>query len=271
MKFEQKEITVGDVKMSYFDEGSPTASPVVFIHGFPFDKSTWMGQLDLLKDEYRVIAYDVRGHGQSDSGTETFTISQFVSDLFLLMDSLEIKKTTLCGLSMGGYIALAASKQEPQRIASLILCDTQCAADTEEAKIKRKDTILAVEANGLKQYATDSLEKLFSKKSLTENRTVVSSIEETILQTPTETITKTLMALANRSETCLSMHAIKVPVLILVGAEDQITPPEAAQKMHKLIPQSELKIIEDAGHLSNLESPEIFNKHLQTFLRSLQP
>lgn len=270
MKFEQKKLTVGDVTIGYFDEGSSSTPPVIFIHGFPFNKSSWEHQLDLLKNEYRVVAYDVRGHGHSDSGTQPFSVQQFVTDLFLLMDALDIKKATICGLSMGGYIALAACKQDPQRISSLILCDTQCVADTEEAKIKRNDTILAVQANGLQQYATDSTEKLFSKTSLTDKPKVVSAIEEIILHTPMETITNTLMALAGRSETCSSLHAIKVPVLIVVGADDQITPPEAAQKMHKLIPQSELKILEDAGHLSNLEAPESFNMHLLTFLKSLQ-
>lgn len=243
---------------------------MIFIHGFPFNKSCWESQLDLLKNEFRVVAYDVRGHGHSDSGTQLFSIQQFVTDLFLLMDALDIKKATLCGLSMGGYIALAASKQDPQRISSLVLCDTQCIADTEEGKIKRNDTILAVQANGLQQYAADSTEKLFSKTSIITKPKVVSTIEEIILHTPIETITNTLMALASRSETCSSLHSIKVPVLIVVGADDQITPPETAQKMHKLIPQSKLKILDYAGHLSNLEAPESFNMHLLTFLKSLQ-
>jgi pimeloyl-ACP methyl ester carboxylesterase len=172
---------------------------------------------------------------------------------------------------MGGYIALKAVQQSPDRIAGLILCDTQCTADNEEAKKKRSDTIHEVQTNGLKQYAEDSVEKLFSKTSKAGKKQVVSGIEGTILHTPVETIVNTLMALAGRSETCSSLHLIKVPVLIMVGAEDQVTPPASAQKMHELIPNSELQILEKAGHVSNLEAAEIFNSHLQSFLKTAYP
>ncbi len=271
MKFEQKKIQAGDLTVSYLDEGTQPGVPVIFIHGFPFNKVTWEDQLDLLKDDYRVLAYDVRGHGDSNPGVEQFSIQQFVSDLFLFMDALYIKKAFVCGLSMGGYIALKAIQQDPDRIAGLILCDTQCAADTEEGKKKRSETIQAVQANGLKQYTEDSVEKLFSKTSLAEKKDIVSRIEGAILHTPVETITKTLLALAERAETCSSLHLIKIPVLIMVGEEDQITTPEAARKLHALIAHSELHVLEKAGHVSNLEATEKFNMHLQTFLETASP
>jgi 3-oxoadipate enol-lactonase len=271
MKFEQKKVLAEDVNVSYFDEGTNPGIPIIFIHGFPFNKVMWESQLDLLKDNYRVLAYDVRGHGDSNPGIQQFTLTQFVNDLFLFMDALYIKKAFVCGLSMGGYIALKAIQESPERIAGLILCDTQCTADSEEGKKKRSDTIHAVQENGLKQYAEDSVEKLFSKTSLASKKQTVASIEGTILHTPVETIVNTLMALAGRSETCSSLHLIKVPVLIMVGAEDQITPPEAARKMHQLIPNSELQLLEKAGHVSNLEAPEIFNSHLHAFLKAASP
>jgi 3-oxoadipate enol-lactonase len=271
MKFEQKKVLAEDVNVSYFDEGTNPGVPIIFIHGFPFNKVMWEDQLDLLKDNYRVLAYDVRGHGDSNPGVQQFSILQFVADLFLFMDALYIKKAIVCGLSMGGYIALKAVQENPDRIAGLILCDTQCTADSEEAKKKRSATIEAVQANGLKQYAEDSVERLFSKSSHASKKQVVSGIEGTILHTPVETIVNTLMALAERAETCSSLHLIKVPVLIMVGAEDEITPPEAARKMHQLIPNSELQILEKSGHVSNLEVPEIFNSHLQVFLKEVSP
>jgi len=243
---------------------------LIFIHGFPFNKGTWEAQLDLLKDDYRVLAYDVRGHGNSNAGTQPFSIQQFATDLLLFMDAMYIKKTLLCGLSMGGYISLQAIQQSPHRFSGLILCDTQCAADTEEAKKKRSDTVHAVQTNGLRQYASDSVQKLFSKSSLMDKQEVVSSVEEAILETPVETISNTLMALAGRPESCSSLHRITAPVLILVGAEDQITTPEAAKKMHKLIPHAELKILKNAGHISNLEAPDDFNIQLKKFLKSLE-
>jgi len=270
MRFDEKIITIGGNSITYFDEGKPDAPPVIFIHGFPFNKSMWEYQIEVLKDHYRVIAFDVRGHGNADSGKGEFSIVEFAKDLFLFMDALHLDKTTLCGLSMGGYIALTAMQQKPERITSLILCDTQCAADSEEGRKKRMDTIQAIRENGLTAYASDSVKKLFSPYSLANKKDMVKVIEQTILQTKPQTIIDTLMALAGRKETCSSLPALELPVLILVGKEDQITTPEAAQKMHDLLPNSSLQVIDQAGHLSNLENPESFNHHVNVFLGTLQ-
>jgi pimeloyl-ACP methyl ester carboxylesterase len=257
--------------VSYVDEGKLRATPIIFIHGFPFDKSTWEEQMEALQPDYRVIAYDVRGHGDSNPGMEEFSIQLFTDDLFLFMDALNIEKAILCGLSMGGYIALQAIKQEPLRISGLILADTQCFADTEEAKEKRFKTVDHIRENGLKQYASDSVKKLFSETSLRDKTEIVSAIERTILKTPVDTICNTLIALAGRMETCSALPLITVPVLIFVGAEDKVTTPEAAQKIQELIPGSALRVLEKAGHLSNLEAGDSFNLHLQNFLKSEFP
>jgi pimeloyl-ACP methyl ester carboxylesterase len=269
MKFQHKNIAVEDVNISYFDEGNTSLPVILLIHGFPFSKTIWQNEIELLKENFRVIAYDVRGHGQSDAGTLPFSIQQFANDLLLFISALKLDKVSLCGHSMGGYIALLSITQNPDRFSSLILCNTQCNEDSAEAKMKRADTMLAVQANGLKKYATDSIDMLFSKTAITEYPKAVAFVEEIILSTHLETITQTLLALANRSETCSSLHTITVPVLILVGAEDRLTPPEASLKMKALIPQSDLKILESVGHISNLEAPEEFVHNLKFFLASL--
>ena len=129
------------------------------------------------------------------------------------------------------------------------------------------DTIASIEKKGLTDYAGESIKKLFSETSLATKTEEVSFIEYTILDTSKEAICNTLMALANRKETCSTLYLIEVPVLIIVGKEDQITTPEVAKKMHELIPQSMLQVIDHAGHLSNLENPESFNLYLRTFLK----
>jgi 3-oxoadipate enol-lactonase len=270
MKFTEKKIWAGDVNVCYVDEGKREGVPLIFIHGFPFNRSMWEEQLNLLGKEHRVIAYDVRGHGGSNPGTQEFSVQLFTDDLFHFMDALKIERAILCGLSMGGYIALNAIHQQPSRIASLILCDTQCFADTDEAKEKRMKAIEHIREHGLKQYAKDSVDKLFSKTSLNTKKETVSYIQEIILSTPVETICNTLMALAGRKETCTGASLIRVPVLILVGEEDQVTPPETARKLQEFIPGASLRVLENAGHLSNLENPEIFNLHVQTFLGNVE-
>jgi pimeloyl-ACP methyl ester carboxylesterase len=185
------------------------------------------------------------------------------------MDELKIERAVLIGLSMGGYIALRAIQRQPERIAGLILCDTQCAADSEEGREKRKKTIAFIQKNGLSVYAEESLKNLFAPASFTAKKDQVTFIQDTILKTPASTICLTLQALADRKETCSSLTEIKVPVCILVGKEDKITSPELASKMQVLIKDSTLHIIEGAGHLSNLENPEQFNTHVKNFLAML--
>ncbi|HEY5823927.1 MAG TPA: alpha/beta fold hydrolase [Cyclobacteriaceae bacterium] len=264
MKLTEKKIIVEGNEVSYFDEGKGIT--IVFIHGFPFDKSMWGQQLVLLRDQFRVIAYDVRGHGNTSANSNEFSIPQFTNDLLAFLNQLEIEKVIICGLSMGGYIALHAIESFPDKITGLILSDTQCAADTEEAKGKRMKTIELIRNNGLDQYASDSVKNLFAPSSLENQKDKVDFIKNTILKTVPDNICKALMALANRKEKCSILEKIKVPVLILVGEEDKVTPIAAATKMHELIKGSTLHSIKKAGHLSNLENPEEFNTYLKEFL-----
>ncbi|HRG10202.1 MAG TPA: alpha/beta hydrolase, partial [Cyclobacteriaceae bacterium] len=104
----EKRILVNEVEISYFQTGADDGLPILFIHGFPFNKLMWANQLEALKNKYRCIAYDVRGHGQSQAGEKDFSMDLFGDDLLGLLDALKIKKAVVCGLSMGGYIALNA-------------------------------------------------------------------------------------------------------------------------------------------------------------------
>jgi 3-oxoadipate enol-lactonase len=262
-----KEIEIKGNKVSYYDEGKGE-TPIIFIHGFPFNKSMWNDQVTLLSADHRVIAYDVRGHGGSQAGVEEFTVDQFANDLFLLMDALMIKKAVICGLSMGGYVVLNALTKQRERIAGLILADTQCAADTEEGKDKRRKTIAFIKKNGLKEYAEESMKNLFAPQSFTDKKEQVAFVKTMILHTDADNICKTLEALATRSETCSTLDKVKIPTLILVGKEDKVTPLAAAQKMQELVTDSQLHIIDGAGHMSNLENLTDFTEHVKAFLKT---
>jgi len=261
-----KNIQANGINVSYLEEGTSTSLPLIFIHGFPFNKEMWSTQLTALSSSYRCIAYDVRGHGDSEAGAAQFSIPQFADDLFSFMDALKIDKAIIVGLSMGGYIALHAIEKNAARIAGLLLCDTQCAADTQEGRDKRKKTISFIQKNGLEVYSEESLKNLFAPASFQSKKEEVLFIKNTILDTKPENICLTLQALADRKETCTTLKNIEVPVLILVGKEDKITPPEAAEKMHREIIGAEIGIIDGAGHLSNLENSEGFNERMKSFL-----
>jgi 3-oxoadipate enol-lactonase len=262
-------ITVNDLVVSYNDEGNTGDPVIIFIHGFPFNKSMWDKQMEVLKENYRVIAYDVRGHGNSDAGTKDFSIDLFATDLLNLMDALKIDKAILCGLSMGGYIALNAVENYPDRFDALILSDTTCTADTPEVKEKRMKTIETIKKNGVEKFADESVKNLFAPESFSTKKKEIAAVREMIVNTTEESLCKTLRAFYERKETCTKLQDINVPVLIMVGNVDKITPLAAAQFMNEKIKESLLSIIEHAGHLSNIENPSEFNNQLEEFVSTI--
>lgn len=261
-----KEITINGLLVSYNDVGPSDAPVVMLIHGFPLNKSMWDAQLEALQDEFRVIAYDIRGHGNSQSGTQDFSIELFVNDLLCLVETLGLQKVILCGFSMGGYIALNAVEYYPERFEALILSDTQCNADTKEVREKRIKSMDRILENGVEAYADEMLPKLFAPASFVRHRPEVAAVREMIVNTSSESLCNTLFAMASRKESRSKLMEIGIPTLILVGKEDQLTPPAASELMHGRIRSSKMAIIAQAGHLSNMENPEVFNNHFQAFV-----
>ncbi|MBK6998149.1 MAG: alpha/beta fold hydrolase [Lewinellaceae bacterium] len=259
-------LIVNGLTVSYNDEGPINAPAIIFIHGFPFNKSMWNHQLEALQEQYRVIAYDVRGHGNSEAGDENFSIDLFSHDLLFLIDALDIEKPILCGLSMGGYIALNAIGKFPEHFSGLVLSDTQCIADTPETREKRMKAIESINTNGVEKYAEESIKNLFAVQSFSSKKEEISAIRKMIVETSIQSLSYTLFALSERKGTCSKLQDIKAPVLIMVGKEDKITPPAAAKMMHEKIQGSLLKIMEHSGHLSNLENPSEFNHQLLRFM-----
>jgi len=262
-------LMVNNLVVSYTDQGPEEAPVIIFIHGFPLNKTMWDNQVDALKEDYRVVSYDIRGHGDSEPGNEDFSIKLFVADLLHLMDALKIDKASLCGLSMGGYIALNAIENYSERFDALVLSDTNCIADPPKAKQKRLTTIESIREFGVEKYVNDSIVHLFAPESFTTHKKAISDVKEMILNTSEQSLGKTLMALSQRKATCSKLPEITIPVLFLVGEEDEITPPEASELMHQKIKNSTIHIIPQAGHLSNLENPVEFNKQFKIFFATV--
>jgi len=262
-------LIVNELTVNYTDQGPEDAPTIIFIHGFPLNLSMWANQVEILKDNFRVITYDIRGHGESDAGNEAFSIELFVSDLIGLMDILKIDKASLCGLSMGGYIALNAIENYPDRFEALVLCDTNCMADSPEAKAKRMKSVESIIKNGVNQYADGNVINLFAPESLMSKVEEVTAVKQMIINTSELALCSALLALSSRSETCSKLNEIHVPTLILVGEKDILSPVTNAKFMHENIKNSTLEIIENAGHLSNIENPEKFNQHLKLFFESV--
>ena len=262
-------IAVNDFNLSYDDVGEGSI-PIIFLHGFPFDKTMWQVQLEFLKSSYRLIACDIRGFGKSTDEESPLSMDLFADDLIQFIDNLNIEKAIICGLSMGGYIALNAMKRFPDRFDALILCDTQCIADTAEAKEKRFKAIKDIEEDGVFDFNEGFIKKVFHKDSIENKKELVRDVRNVVFSNSDHVMKQGLLAIAERSETCSILNEINVPTLILCGREDEVTPLVQSEMMHAAVEGSELRVIDNAGHVSNLEQPDEFNKYLLDFLIGIE-
>jgi 3-oxoadipate enol-lactonase len=260
-------VIVNDILLNHVESGHPHGVPVVFIHGFPMNHLMWENQMNALPNDYRIIAYDVRGLGKSDLGNGEISMEAHVDDLKGLLDDLDIQKAIVCGLSMGGYIALNAIQKYPQRFLGLVLCDTKSDADTEQGKQKRYDSIQKIENDGVQSFAEGFLKNVLSEKTLNENKPLVTFLTHKILENNPEGIKAAQRMMAKRPATTDGLKKIKVPTLILVGEKDQVTPLADAESLKSKIANSRLEIIPGAAHFSNIENPEYFNAQIREFLK----
>lgn len=270
MKNPGKDITIhaNGINICYDDSGGE-GIPLIFIHGFPFDKSMWQPQADFFKMKRRVITYDIRGYGKSLSNKDEETISLYADDLVNLLDVLDIPRVIACGLSMGGYILLDAVNRYRERFEGIVLSDTQCIADSPEAREKRHQTIQQIESEGTTNFAEGFIKNIFCADSLEHKKPITEKIKNVILSTKPATIIATLRALAGRIERCSTLEILDIPTLVICGKEDKITPVVQSEFLKNNIPGSTLALIAAAGHMSNLEQPDIFNSHLARFLDTL--
>lgn len=256
---------INDIQMVYTDTGN--GRPVVFIHGYPFNRTLWNEQIAALSDNFRVIAPDLRGFGQSDASNGPATMNQLAQDVAALLDHLGIARARIAGLSMGGYVALAFYKQSASRVRALILADTRATADTEEAKQTREQQAEKALAEGMAGIADAMLPKLLTPETVSKRPEIVKRVRDMMLKTKPEGAAAALRGMAQREDQTNLLPRISVPALILVGAEDAITPVADSEKMYEAIAGSRLVVLENAGHVSNLERTEQFNQELLDFLK----
>jgi len=249
-----------------YDDLGQGEIPVIFLHGFPFDKSCWHPQMAALQQEHRVMAYDIRGFGKSTTSPEIPSISLYADDLIQFMDQLGIAKAIVCGISMGGYIVLNAVNRFPDKFQAIILCDTQCIADSPETKEKRKESIMQVMSGRLNEFTEQFISKVFNLEAGNHDDGLIATVKHIILSTSPETITGALNALKNREETCTSLNDINIPSLIICGDQDKLTPPEKSEELHRKIADSSYYLVPEAGHLSNLDQPFLFNQRIKLFI-----
>ena len=227
----------------------------------------WTEQINALEKQVAYLAFDIRGFGESDLGDRKVSIDLYCEDLFALMDLLKIPKAILCGLSMGGYIALRFRQRFPERVVGMILADTRTGEDSDEAKEKRKKGIDQLRAGGIDEFADNFLKGALSPQTLSQNSGLFASLRASISKNAVEGMCAALAAMANRKDTAIALSSNPISTLLIVGEEDKLTPPAEAEKMAQLHGKAVVEKIPNAGHLSNLEMPKVFNEKLEKFLK----
>ena len=255
--------------LAYDDHGPGPV--VVLLHGFPLNRKTWSAQETSVGSMYRVIAPDLRGHGDSAAPEGVYTMDVMAADVIALLDALQITEpVVLGGLSMGGYVALSLWAHYPQRFRALMLMDTRAAADTPEAARNREELARMVETTGSTKHVVDAMmPKLFSEQTLTRRAALIPRVRAAMEHNSARGVAGTLRGLAQRADRTALLPTITVPTLVLVGAHDAIAPPEESRKLAAAVPGAQLVIIPEAGHLAPLENPEPANDAILGFLSKL--
>jgi len=258
---------INGINIHYHEEGE--GLPLVFLHAFALNQTMWKEQVTALKNHYRCIALDLRGFGHSEVVDEPSLMPQMASDVRELMKALTIDKAVLIGLSMGGYIALAFYRHYPEAVGALVLADTRATADTEEAKANRRRSADKALRQGSTAIADETTPKLLGDTTLTSNPDLVKLVHEIQASNSPAGIAAAQRGMAERADSTDLLATIEVPTLVIVGEEDKLTPLAEAEFIHHGIANSKLVVLENSGHLSNLETPAAFNKALLEFLEAL--
>jgi pimeloyl-ACP methyl ester carboxylesterase len=255
--------------MAYDDSGGDGAAVVLLLHGFPFDRSMWREQAEALGGEFRVVAPDLRGLGETPLGGGDVSIAGMAEDVAALLDELHLERVVLGGLSMGGYVAFEFFRRFPGRVRALVLADTRPQGDTEDGRRAREENARRALTEGMTTIVDSMLPKLLAAGTRERGGEVLERVRAMMLGTSPEGAAAALRAMAARRDQTDLLPSINVPTLIVVGSEDAITPPADAEAMSTKIEGSRLFVVEGAGHLSNVERPDEFNLALVEFLRAL--
>jgi 3-oxoadipate enol-lactonase len=239
--------------------------PVLFVHGFPLSGRLWDPAVALLQDRFELIVPDLRGHGRSGV-SEDVTMARYADDLAALLDVAGAKgPVTVVGHSMGGYIAFELYRRHPERIRALVLVDTRAGTDTEEAAEGRREMARRVLRDGSRVIADALVDRLFAPPTPDALR---ERWHEIMASTPPVGVAAALRAMAERPDSHPMLREIDRPVLVVVGADDAITPPEEARRMHEAVPSSRLEVVPEAGHMTPVEQPERFAEVLRDFVET---
>ena len=240
-------------------EGAPW---LVFSNSLATNLTMWDAQAAYFKSRYRVLRYDQRGHGATDVTPGPYTFDQLVADVIGLFDALSIDKAYFAGVSMGGMTALGLVEQHPDRVLGVAPCDCS-SASTAASKQQWEERIAAARAGGMAAMVDSTLQRWFPSALTPEAPPFIPKVRAMILNTPSEGFMGCCGALADFNYQP-GLASIKRPVLVIVGTKDQML--AGSRAIHADIPGSTIVELEGAGHLSNIDQPDAYNRALEGFL-----
>lgn len=262
------QVEINNFLMAYEENGS--GMPLVMIHGYPLNRKIWDPQLEGLSDAARVIAPDLRGHGESQPTPGPYWMDLLAEDIKQFLDALRIPRPfVLCGLSMGGYVAMAYYRQYSPELAGLIFAATRAKADSPAGKKNRDEAAAKAKQEGVQAVVASMLPKLLSPKTFQNNQELVDRLRDIMQQTSLEAMLGDLMGMKERPDSSLTLQEISLPTLIVYGEDDQVIERDEVESMHAALINSQLVVIPKAGHLLNMEQPDPFNQAVRSYLESI--
>jgi pimeloyl-ACP methyl ester carboxylesterase len=252
--------------LDIFYEDSGAGSPVVLGHSFLCSGKMWREQVPALDAKFRVINPDLRGHGRSGHVTRPFSLYDALSDVIAVLDQLNIQRATWCGLSIGGMVALRAALTCPERVAGLILLDTDAGAETGLHKLKYRAMGAGASVLGLRPFLPPIARLMFGATTRRQNPMLVSEWKRQFASLHVPSLLRCLEALMRRDSLLGRLDQIGVPALVLVGEEDRSLPPPLSRRIHDRLRHSTFGLIPGAGHLSSLEQPAPVTDAITGFL-----
>lgn len=259
-------ISVNGIDINYRLEGPENAPVVTFSHSLSANLGMWDAQAEALRDRYRVLRYDTRGHGGTTPTEGAYTLEQLAEDAAGLLRALGIERTHFVGLSLGGMIGQTLALAHPELLRSLTLCDTSSGYGP-DARAMWEQRIDSARKNGLEANVEPTIDRWFSPGFVTRTPETIESVRQMICSTPLAGYVGCGQAIAELALTD-RIEAISAPTLIIVGEDDPGTPVEMHRIIHDRIADSELVVIPTARHLSNIEAAEEFNAALVRFLNA---
>ena len=238
---------------------SGEGQPILLLHGYPLDSRLWDKLVPLLSMDHLCISPDLRGFGQSDEESKSFSIADLADDCEKILGELQIRRpVVVCGLSMGGYVAMQFAERHATRLASVILTNTRANADDEAGAAARRTVAGVALTEGVAAVVLPMLAKMMSPQTMSHQIRVVELVRSMMLETPASTIAWAQLAMSVREDFRFRMRSWKIPVVCVAGTEDTIAPPEIMEQMARLAPKSEMHIVSNSAHLTPLECPEEF-------------